>query len=264
LVLQEYVSDEEMRAWAWRIPFAVGAVLAFAMLLFAKHMNETAVSEKPREAGSLKELARYPGSMVRVIILSAAGNLCFFTFTTYMQKFLVNTSGLATPLVNTVMACAIGIFLLLQPPIGALSDKIGRRTCLLIFCGIMTVAAYPLLSALSTVKSGIPAFALVMSALVLISFYTSVSGLFKSELFPVHVRAMGVGIGHNVASALFGGSAEFVALYAKQQGREEWFYMYVAATCAIGFVTAWTIPRVRSAASHSAPAANITSATQTT
>ncbi len=247
LVLQEFLTEDVMRAWAWRLPFAVGAVLALAVLLLGRFMQESAAPAKSAQAGSLRELGRYPGAMARVIILSAAGNLCFFTFTTYMQKFLVNTAGIATPTVNTIMACGIGIFLLLQPPIGALSDRIGRRTCLLIFSAGMGLLAYPLLSALSTVQSGVAAFALVMTALVLISFYTSVSGLFKSELFPIHVRAMGVGIGHNLASALFGGSAEFVALYAKQQGHEEWFYIYVVVICAIGFVTALTLPRGRKA-----------------
>lgn len=256
LFLQKVLSPETLQEWGWRIPFAVGAVLAAGMLLLNRFMHETA-SAGPSHvgAGTLRELGRHKAALARVVIISAAGNLSFFTFTTYMQKFLVNTSGLQTPTVNMIMACSIGVFLLLQPFVGGLSDRIGRRTCLLVFSGGMAIAAYPLLTTISHVQSSLGAFALVMFALVLITFYTSVSGLFKSELFPQHVRAMGVGIGHNVASAIFGGSAEYFALLAKQNDVEPVFYIYVAFVCAVAFFTALTMPRARLVMEGTAPVA---------
>jgi MHS family alpha-ketoglutarate permease-like MFS transporter len=137
------------------------------------------------------------------------------------------------------MLAALVVYLLLQPLIGSLSDRIGRRACLLVFSGGMTLCAVPILVALSRVQSPASAFPLVVGALVLLSFYTSVSGLFKAELFPSHVRALGVGLAHSVSAALFGGSAEYLALLAKQAGRESWFFAYVAAVCFVAFLTAF-------------------------
>lgn len=146
-----------------------------------------------------------------------------YTFTTYMQKFLVNTAGMDIKVVSSVMTSALVVFMLLKPALGALSDRIGRRRNLL-FGGLMTVLAVPLLAALSRATDGFAAFLLLSCSLFILTFYSSVSGLFKSELFPAHVRTLGVCGAHNIATAIFGGTAEFAALFAKQRGHETWFY----------------------------------------
>ena len=96
----------------------------------------------------------------------------------------------------------------------------------------------PILTALSTVQSPLMAFLLVTAALAVVSFYTSISGLFKAELFPVEIRALGVGLSYAVANAVFGGSAEYVGLWFKNIGHEAWFYWYVTVMAAIALVTA--------------------------
>lgn len=244
VALQQTLGDDVLRDWAWRVPFAIGAVLALTVLFFAKHMHETGeVGTANLEAGTFRALAAHPKSVLFVVSLSASGAICLYTFTTYMQKFLVNTSGMSAQTASGVMTGAVVVFMLLQPIIGRLSDTIGRRTCLLIFSGTMTLAAVPLLSMLS--QSGatpLGAFALVVMALLILSFYTSVSGLFKAELFPSHIRALGVGFAHSVAAAIFGGTAEWVALLCKQLGFESAFYWYVAFAAGTAFVTALVMP----------------------
>jgi len=69
--------------------------------------------------------------------------------------------------------------------------------------------------------------------LAIVSLYTSISGLIKAEMFPAEVRALGVGLSYAVANAVFGGSAEYVALFLKSVGSESTFYWYVTALCAI-------------------------------
>jgi len=244
VTLQQTLGDAAIREWAWRIPFAIGAVLALTVLLFSKYMHETGDVGAPAvDAGTFRALAAHPKSVAFVVSLSASGAICLYTFTTYMQKFLVNTSGLSAKTASGVMTGAVVIFMLLQPIIGRLSDTIGRRNCLLIFSGAMTIAAVPLLSMLS--EPGLSpgkAFALTVCALVILSFYTSVSGLFKAELFPSHVRALGVGFAHSVAAAIFGGTVEYVALLSKQLGHESVFYWYVAAAAGTAFLTALLMP----------------------
>ncbi len=78
------------------------------------------------------------------------------------------------------------------------------------------------------------AFILVLLALAIASFYTSISGVVKAELFPAKVRALGVGLTYAVANAMFGGTAEYVALWLRSLGHEPWFAWYVAAMVAVG------------------------------
>ncbi|MGV3480570.1 MAG: MFS family transporter [Sphingobium sp.] len=243
VTLQQTLGDDALREWAWRIPFVIGAVLALTVLLFSRHMHETGeVGLAAPDAGTFRGLAAHPKAVLFVVSLSASGAICLYTFTTYMQKFLVNTANMSTQSASGVMTGAVVVFMLLQPAIGRLSDTIGRRTCLLIFSGLMTLGAVPLLTALSGASTPLSAFALVVAALVILSFYTSVSGLFKAELFPAHVRALGVGFAHSVAAAIFGGTAEYVALLFKQMGHESVFYWYVAFAAATAFLTALLMP----------------------
>jgi MHS family alpha-ketoglutarate permease-like MFS transporter len=246
MLLQHLLSGDTLRAWAWRIPFLIGAVLAFSILSFSHAMVEPAVAPRAgAERGGLRALAQHRRSLLIVMAISGAGALVLYTFTTYMQKFLVNTAGMDIKIVSGVMIAAMLVFMLLQPALGALSDRIGRRRNLMLFGGLMTLLAMPLLMSLSRVSDGYTAFMLVAASLFILSFYSSVSGLFKSELFPAHVRALGVGVAHNIATAIFGGTAEFAALFARQHGHETWFYAYVAAICLLAFCSAFFIGDAR-------------------
>jgi MHS family alpha-ketoglutarate permease-like MFS transporter len=236
-LVEAVLGDQALHDWAWRLPFIVGTLCAGSILLLRGAMHET-MTEGSADAGTLRALLHHPRSMLAVMGLSAGGALSLYTFTTYMQKYLVNTAGLPTATANRVMLGVTVCFLLLQPIVGSLSDRIGRRTCLLIFSGGMTLLAVPLLSALAHASSPLAAFALIFAALAVLSFYTSVSGLFKAELFPAGVRALGVSMGHAIASALFGGTAEYAALFLKQSGNEGAFGWYVAAVSAGSFLIA--------------------------
>lgn len=245
-LLQATMSDAMIREWGWRLPFLLGAVLAGVFILFRDLMHETAEpGGNPADAGSLTALMRHPRAMFTVMALSAAGAVTLYTFTTYMQKYLVNTAGMDVTVASRTMLVVTFGFLLLQPVLGTLSDRIGRRTNLLIFSGGMTIFAVPLLGAIGQADTMWTAGLLVFAALAIMSFYTSVSGLFKAELFPASVRALGVGLGHAIASAIFGGTAEYAALLMKQMGHEGLFAWYVSAVCAVAFVVALTMREPR-------------------
>lgn len=245
VILQQVLEDAELRAWGWRIPFALGAVLAVVALWLRRQLDETSKHETRalKEAGSLKGLWRNRKAFLMVLGFTAAGSLCFYTFTTYMQKYLVNTAGMHANVASGIMTVALCVFMFVQPLFGALSDKIGRRTSMLCFGALATLFTVPILSALQNVTSPYAAFALVMCALLIVSFYTSISGILKAEMFPAQVRALGVGLSYAVANALFGGSAEYVALSLKSVGMESSFFWYVTAMAVLAFLVSLMLHR---------------------
>ena len=239
VVLQFLLTDAELRSWGWRIPFFLGALLAVVALWLRRSLEETSdkASREHRDAGSVIGLLRnHTRPFLMVLGFTAGGSLSFYTFTTYMQKYLVNTSGMDPKTASGLMTGVLLVFMLIQPVIGALSDKIGRRTSMMIFGAGAAICTVPILTLLQNVQSPGVAFLLIMLALLITSFYTAISGILKAEMFPPQVRALGVGLSYAVANALFGGSAEYVALLMKYQGIETSFFWYVSAMGAVAFL----------------------------
>lgn len=241
LIVQYSVSDADLRAWGWRIPFFIGAVCAVVALLLRASLHETSTAETRarKEAGSLSELFSKHGRAFMIVLgYTAGGSLVFYTFTTYMQKYLVNTAHMNDRTANVVMTAVLFTYMIMQPPFGAFADRFGRKTSMLLFGALATLCTVPLMYAIADVTNPFVAYLLIVAALAVVSFYTSISGLVKAEMFPTEVRALGVGLAYAIANAIFGGSAEYVALWFKGAGSESYFYWYVTGMCAIAFLSA--------------------------
>ena len=246
VILQQLLTEDELRAWGWRIPFVIGAIAAVISLLLRRSLEETSSAEtrNDKEAGSISGLFRnHAAAFITVLGYTAGGSLIFYTFTTYMQKYLVNTAGMSAKTASFIMTGALFLYMCMQPLFGMLSDRIGRRNSMLLFGALGTIFTVPILMALKTVTSPFLAFVLITLALAIVSFYTSISGLVKAEMFPPQVRALGVGLAYAVANAVFGGSAEFVALSLKAAHIENAFYWYVTAMMAIAFLFSLRLPK---------------------
>jgi MHS family alpha-ketoglutarate permease-like MFS transporter len=229
------------------VAFIVGALMATAVLLMRRGMDETP-SFKARDGSrtaTWRLVTEHPRETLMVFGLTAGGTLAYYTFGTYMQKFLVNTSGFSRDQSNLITTAALACFVLMQPLSGALSDRFGRRALLLAF-GIGGVAmTWPVLSTLAETREPLTAFLLVLGSLAVVSGYTSVSAIVKAEMFPTEIRALGVALPYAIANALFGGTAEFIALSFKQAGFEPGFYIYVTAVIGVSLVTYLLMPDTR-------------------
>ncbi|QNA90864.1 MFS transporter [Massilia sp. Dwa41.01b] len=245
VILQQLFTEAELKAWGWRIPFVLGACAALVSLYLRRSLAETtnAAERQSKEAGSVAALLKHHRrAFITVLGFTAGGSLIFYTFTTYMQKYLVNTAGMSAKTASAVMTGALLVYMALQPVFGALSDRIGRRTSMMWFGALAAIFTVPIMSALARVDSPFMAGVMIVCALTIVSLYSSIGGLIKAEMFPVEVRALGVGLSYAVANAVFGGSAEYVALWFKQGGMETDFYWYVSIMCALAFVVAWKMP----------------------
>jgi len=246
VVLQQLLDDAELRRWGWRLPFVVSAAAAVVALVLRRKLEEssTAASRASGHAGSVAEIFRsHKAAFFTVLGYTAGGSLAFYTFTTYMQKFLVNSRHLPVRTATAVMSACLLAFMLMQPLFGALSDRIGRRRNLLLFGALGTVGTIPIMLALQWVTSTAGLILLISLALAIVSCYTSVASIVKAEMFPAEVRAVGVGLSYAIANAAFGGSAEAVALGLKNAGHESLFYGYVTAMLAVTFLVSLRLPR---------------------
>jgi MHS family alpha-ketoglutarate permease-like MFS transporter len=249
LVLQAVLSEAALEAWGWRIAFALGAVLALAVYVLRRRLSETqafARLDKDRPKSTALSLwAAHPRAFVIVAVISGGGSCAFYAYTTYMQKFLINTSGMAKQTATGVMTAALIVFMLSQPAFGALADRFGRKPMLLLFGFGGMIVSVPVFSALAVTTDATAAFAIILVPLMLLSAYTSISGLVKAELFPAGIRTLGVALPYALGNTLFGGTAEYVALWLKGAGHEAVFYWYLTAIIGLATLGFMLLPETK-------------------
>ena len=250
LLQQVFLTAAQLKAWGWRIPFVIGAMLALVALAMRRNLHETddflaAKNTVMRRESSFKALRKYPREVMVVVGLTMGGTTAFYTYTTYMQKFLKLSVGLTDNQTTLVTAGSLVFALILQPIYGALSDRIGRKPLLIWFGVTGTLGTIPLLYSLQATKSALVAFLLISTAWLIVGGYTSINAVVKAELFPTNVRATGVGVPYAVTVSIFGGTAESIALWFKSIGHETWFYYYLTAVIAVSLVVYVTMRDTR-------------------
>jgi len=241
LILQAAMSETALEAWGWRIPFAIGGVLAVVVFYIRRGLAETesytnAQAEGAPKSGFAELFLRHPREAATVMLLTAGGTLAFYAYSIYMQKFLVNTAEFSRETASQINATTLFIFMCLQPLAGALSDRIGRKPLMIGFGVAGVLFTWPIFTTLESTRDPLVAGLLCMAALIIVTGYTSINAVVKAELFPAHVRALGVALPYALANTIFGGTAEYVALWFKNEGIERGFYIYVTSMIAISLV----------------------------
>ena len=247
VIMLAFLSEQQLLDGGWRIPFVIGGIAAIISLLARSRLEETLSSEDSdkEESGSLSELFKnHWKTFLLVVGYTSAGSLTFYVITVYSKTYLTNM-GVDSKTVGFIMTASLFIFMLAQPVFGAISDRIGRRAAMLAFSGTMAIFIYPVMVIWMPHFSYSPLMValLLIFLMMLLSFYTSISGLVKAEMFPPHVRALGVGFSYAVGNAIFGGSAPSVALQFKAAGIESTFFLYVIVMLVICFLCSFRLPK---------------------
>ncbi|MFJ8930032.1 MFS transporter [Streptomyces sp. NPDC102364] len=240
IVLQNTLTEAQLAGWGWRIPFVVGAVAGLTVMYLRRTMEESEHFQKEQaratdgeRKGLVALFKEYPRQLLAVFGLAIGGTVAFYTYTTYLQKYLVNTAGIPKSTVTVIGFAALFVYMLLQPLVGALSDRVGRRPVMFGFsigCMVLTV---PVMTFLGHTSNPWVAFLLMTLALAFVTGYSALAAIVKAEMFPTKVRALGVGLPHALVTATFGGLTEPIALALKQNGHETVFFWYVTGCVAL-------------------------------
>lgn len=258
VVLQNTLGEADLKAWGWRVPFAIGAVAALIVLWLRRTMDETISKEQVAaakgsaataatrgeggefeavEPGTLKLLfTKHWKPFVVVVFLTMGGTCAFYLYTTYILSFMNNVSHIPKTQTSVINFWALFVYMILHPLFGLLSDKIGRKFQLVVFGVLGAIFTWPIMSTLAGVKDPFIAFWLMLAGLMIVINYTSISAIVKAELFPASVRALGVGLGYAVANSLFGGTVPFIGEWLSSAGHKEWLFTYVTITIVISLV----------------------------
>lgn len=256
-ILQKLLlTPDQLKTWGWRIPFALGALASLYGLRMRAQLPESekfvAAARVRRPFGEL--LAQNWRNMLVVIGITVGGTSAFYTYTTYMQKYLKLSVGLTDDQTTAVTLVSLIFAITLQPLYGALSDRIGRKPLLVGFGIVGTLGTVPLLTAIRATHSPIVALLLICAAWAIVSGYTSVAAIVKAELFPTAIRALGVGLPYAFTAAVFGGSTDAIALQFKTWGFEDGFFWYASALILVSLIVYLWLPDTRKGSTLDQPA----------
>jgi MHS family alpha-ketoglutarate permease-like MFS transporter len=245
LIILAVFDDEQIHEFGWRIGFAVGGVAAVVVFWLRRTMDESLSAEvlaaikagADQSSGSMRELfTRYWKPLLLCFLITLGGTVAFYTYSVTAPAIVKSTyknEAMTATWINLIGL----IFLMVMQPIGGLvSDKVGRKPLLLWFGFGGLFYTYILITHLAQTRSPVASFGLVAIGYVILTGYTSINALVKSELFPAHVRALGVGVGYSLANSIFGGTAPLIYQALKARHEVPLFIAYVTACIAVSLV----------------------------
>jgi MFS transporter, MHS family, alpha-ketoglutarate permease len=247
VVLSTSLSDEQLRSFGWRIPFIIGGVLALVGVWLRRSLAETAQFEENKGKAQtvrhplLTTLREHPRAVGQLIGITLLNTLNYYVFFSALTPYAVSSKGVDDNTVFVALSVGTALFIVLQYPFGALSDRFGRRPQLLAWSAALAVLIIPL-SRLITPDAGLPQMLVVFcTGLGLYALMASIAPAIMSELFPTELRGVGIGAWYNITVATFGGTAPLVIATLADWGHPSWFFVYVTIGAVIAFCTVLTL-----------------------
>jgi Na+/melibiose symporter-like transporter len=197
--------------WGWRIPFVIGALMAFALVYYyvtsvAESEVFEAAAESESEGGSrspIIELFKGPNlpSFLQVFVMMSGFWLTLYTAAAMLPGLL--TSELKLSPTNLTITLVIAYLILAAAYIaaGVIGQRIGRRLFLIAASIVMaTVGTFLYYVLVGTAPQNLFAvIALVTIVTILITWVWALATVYINERFHTGVRASGFGVGYSLA-----------------------------------------------------------------
>ncbi len=236
----------QISTWGWRVAFGIGGVAAIVVFWLRRTMDESLGSDSieaartggARASGSIRELfVNQWRPLLLCFLITAGGTVAFYTYSVNGPKMIQSAFAGDDIMVGTLINLGLLTFLMLLQPVGGwLSDIVGRKS-LLVFFGVGGVLyTWFLITALPQQTSALSAFVILGIGFVILTGYTSINAVVKAELFPTHIRALGVGLGYALANSAFGGTAPLLYQAALAGDHVNAFIGYVTTVIAISLL----------------------------
>ena len=245
--LETLLCESAMDSYGWRIPFLIAGVLGVVGLYIRLRLGDTPDFERLRDEGRVAEsplkeaLTTSWRPILQIAGLVVIHNVGFYIVFTFLPSYFTKTLEFTKTNAFVSIAIASLVALVLIPPLGALSDRIGRKPLLIAGAVGFAVFAYPLFMLLNS-GSLAAAFAAHAGLAAIESVFVSASLAAGAELFATRVRSSGYSIGYNVSVALFGGTAPYVATWlVDRTGNEVAPAFYVIAAAIVSLATVLTM-----------------------
>lgn len=255
-IMQAFMTKEMLVDWGWRVPFAIGAVAAVVVFWLRTSMDESLSKDYLEDvrtgaitrSGTLKELfTNQWRSLLTCFLFTLGGTVAFYTFSVTGPKVIKTSLSDQDPQVaNTVVLLSLVFLMLIQPVGGLISDKIGRKPVFMFFGIAGVLSVFPFLYWLPEQTNPWLAFLLICAVYVVLTGYTSINAIFKAELFPAHIRALGVGLGYGLANSIFGGTSPMVYEWASTHDALTAFGWYVVGAITITLITTVVVMKNKS------------------
>jgi MHS family proline/betaine transporter-like MFS transporter len=248
LVLNSSLGEDAMTAWGWRIPFLIAGPLGAVGLYIRLRLEDTPEFRALESTGEVSQsplresITQNWKQILQVGGLVIIQNVGFYVVLVYMQTYITEQLEYSSTSASLSTLFTLLVAMVLIPPLGALSDRVGRKPLLMASCVGFAVLAYPLFLLLNA-GSLVTAILAHVALGVLLALYISTSVAALTELFPTRVRYGGFSIGYNISVAIFGGSAPYIAVYlidATGSSLSPAFYVIFGAVATL--LTVLTIP----------------------
>ncbi len=246
LIMLQLLDTSQISDWGWRVAFGLGGLAAIVVFRMRRTMDESLGSEaieaarsgEDKASGSLRELfVNQWRPLLLCFLITAGGTLAFYTYSVIGPKMIQGLFSGGDVMTGVVInLIALTVLMLMQPVGGWLSDIVGRKS-LLVFFGVGGVLyTWYLVLYLPQQSDWLAAFSILTIGFVILTGYTSINAVVKAELFPTHVRALGVGLGYALANSAFGGTSPLLYQAALRGEHMTGFVAYATAIIAVSLV----------------------------
>lgn len=241
-LLTSILTDQQMGAYGWRIPFLIGALGGLVGIWIRRSVPDSEMTHaKEKVKNPLLVLFKYyPKETLRIVGISILTTFAFYIFVIYVPSYAINFLGAEPKVAFAANTIALVAFMLSQPLFGWLSDKIGRKPQLIFFAVGYLLFFYPMIKWMDSSFSSI--LLVEMFGLLLYALYTSIGPAVMSEQFPTEVRAVGIGAPYNLVVAILGGTTPYVLTWSQSVGKQDYFYFMVLVGAILTLITFIKMP----------------------